>query len=86
MSNGLSNILQAVLVLGVSGAVFGLILAIASRVFAVHVDERLEPITEALPGANCGGCGYSGCAGYAGAATSCSARRITRAFRTALRP
>ena len=65
MSNGLSNILQAVLVLGVSGAVFGLILAIASRVFAVHVDERLEPITEALPGANCGGCGYSGCVGYA---------------------
>ncbi len=61
----MNNILLAVLVLGASGAVFGLLLAIASRVFAVKTDERLEPITQALPGANCGGCGYSGCAAYA---------------------
>ncbi len=47
------------------GGVFGLILAIAARVFAVKVDERIPQITEALPGANCGGCGYSGCAAYA---------------------
>lgn len=49
------------------GILFGVILAIASRVFAVKVDERVEQITEALPGANCGGCGYSGCAGLADA-------------------
>lgn len=61
----MSNILSAIAVLGVSGAVFGLFLAIASRVFAVKTDARLEPVTNALPGANCGGCGYSGCAGYA---------------------
>lgn len=47
------------------GAVFGLILAIASKVFAVKTDDRLEPITEALPGANCGGCGFAGCGAYA---------------------
>ena len=47
------------------GAVFGLVLAVASKVFAVETDERLEPMIEALPGANCGGCGYSGCAAYA---------------------
>ena len=28
-------------------------------------DETVEKISEALPGANCGGCGYSGCEGYA---------------------
>ena len=59
------NIFYAFLVLGVMGAVFGLILAIASKVFAVETDDRLEPITEALPGANCGGCGYAGCGAYA---------------------
>jgi len=59
------NVLNALLVLGVMGAVFGLILAIASKVFAVKTDDRLEPITQALPGANCGGCGYTGCAAYA---------------------
>lgn len=61
----MSNIISAIVVLGVMGAAFGLILAIASKVFAVETDERLEPMIEALPGANCGGCGYTGCAGYA---------------------
>ena len=59
------NILYAILVLGFMGGVFGLVLAIASMVFYVEKDERLEPITEELPGANCGGCGFSGCAAYA---------------------
>ena len=61
----MNTILIAVLVLGAMGLLFGLVLAIASKVFAVKTDERLEPLTEALPGANCGGCGFSGCAAYA---------------------
>lgn len=61
----MNNILSALLVLGVMGAVFGLILAVASKVFAVKTDDRLEPIIAALPGANCGGCGYAGCSAYA---------------------
>ena len=61
----MENILSAFLVLSIMGAVFGLILAIASKVFAVKTDDRLEPITEALPGANCGGCGFAGCGAYA---------------------
>ena len=59
------NVIYAILVLGVMGGIFGLVLAIASKVFAVEQDERLEPVTEALPGANCGGCGYTGCGAYA---------------------
>ncbi len=59
------NVIYAVLVLGIMGGVFGLLLAVASKVFAVEKDERLEPVTEALPGANCGGCGYTSCAAYA---------------------
>ena len=61
----MKEILYAVLVLGVMGAVFGAVLAIASRVFAVKVDERLPKLTAALPGANCGGCGFAGCGAYA---------------------
>ena len=59
------NVIYAILVLGVMGGVFGLLLAVASKIFAVEKDERLEPVTEALPGANCGGCGYTGCGAYA---------------------
>ena len=61
----MDNILNALTVLGVLVAVFGLILAIASKIFAVETDDRLEPITAALPGANCGGCGFAGCGAYA---------------------
>ncbi len=61
------HILSAVAILGLLGAVLGLLLAFASRVFAVKTDERLESILEALPGANCGGCGFAGCSAYASA-------------------
>jgi len=47
------------------GLVFGVGLSIASKVFEVKVDERIGKVREMLPGANCGGCGYSGCDGLA---------------------
>lgn len=47
------------------GLVSGLGLAIAARVFHVETDPRQEEIADALPGANCGGCGYAGCADFA---------------------
>ena len=61
------NIVYAVVVLGVLGALFGLVLAIASKVFEVKKDPREEAILSHLAGANCGGCGYPGCAGCAAA-------------------
>ena len=60
-------IVIAVAILSVIGAVSALILSIASKIFAVPVDERAEEIAECLPGANCGACGFSGCEGYAAA-------------------
>lgn len=59
------DILIAVGVLGGLGALFGLVLAVANRVFHVDTDPRLEPLTQCLSGANCGGCGFSGCGAYA---------------------
>lgn len=63
----MSPIILAAIIVSVVGLVLGMILAIASIVMAVPVDERAEEITEVLPGANCGACGFSGCAGYADA-------------------
>jgi RnfABCDGE-type electron transport complex B subunit len=63
----LTVVWYAVVVLGALGAVFGLVLAFASKAFAVETDPRQQAITEVLPGANCGGCGYPGCSGYAAA-------------------
>ncbi len=59
------KILIAIAVLGGMGLIFGLILAIASKVFYVKTDPRLEKLNECLPGANCGGCGFAGCGAYA---------------------
>ncbi len=59
------EIVWAVLVLGGLGIAFGLLLALAARAFAVETDDRLDAILEALPGANCGGCGYAGCGAFA---------------------
>lgn len=47
------------------GVVAGILLTVASKLLYVKTDETVEKITEALPGANCGGCGFSGCEGYA---------------------
>lgn len=49
------------------GAVSGIALTVASKVFEVKEDKRIAEIGDALPQANCGGCGYSGCADYAAA-------------------
>ncbi|SHJ52892.1 RnfABCDGE type electron transport complex subunit B [Tepidibacter formicigenes] len=63
----MSLILNSVISLGAMGLMFGSGLAYASKKFAVEVDSRVEAINEALPGANCGGCGYPGCGGLANA-------------------
>lgn len=66
----MKDIIFPALALGALGLVLGALLAIASKIFAVEKDERAEAISEVLPGANCGSCGYAGCSAYA-AAISC---------------
>ena len=59
------DIIYPLLLMGVMGGLFGVLLSVASAAFRVHQDERIDKIRAALPGANCGGCGYPGCDGYA---------------------
>jgi len=63
----MNQIWIAVLIVGGMGLLFGALLGIAGKIFAVKVDERVPQIIEVLPGANCGGCGFAGCGAYANA-------------------
>jgi len=47
--------------LGGLGIFVGIALGIASKIFYVEIDKRILQVQDALPGANCGGCGYAGC-------------------------
>ena len=67
MNPDIMNIIYAILVLGILGAVFGGLLAFAAKIFHVEEDERIGQVRECLAGANCGGCGYAGCDAYAAA-------------------
>ena len=68
------NILIAVGIFALIGLVAGILLTVASKVFEVRVDERIEKINDALPQVNCGSCGFSGCSDYAEAIVSKGAR------------
>ena len=63
----MSFILSAVIVLGCIALVAAVILYVCSKRFAVKEDPRIAQVTEVLPGANCGGCGFPGCSGMADA-------------------
>jgi NADPH-dependent glutamate synthase beta subunit-like oxidoreductase/NAD-dependent dihydropyrimidine dehydrogenase PreA subunit len=51
--------------MGGLGLGIGLVLAVAAKLFYVYVDPKIEAVSAALPGANCGGCGLPGCSANA---------------------
>ena len=55
----------SLLTMGGLGAFFAGALAIADKKLRVEEDPRIGLALEALPGANCGACGYAGCNAYA---------------------
>ncbi len=64
--------MAAVITIGIAVAVMLLlavcmsyVLGCANEAFHVEVDPKVELINDALPGSNCGGCGYVGCMEYA---------------------
>ena len=67
VSISVNSILYAVLIVGGVGLFIGIALGIAGKFLSVEVDEKEVAIREALPGNNCGGCGYPGCQGFADA-------------------
>lgn len=65
MTEIIIGILIATLVVGLTGVIIAVLLSIAGEKFKVEVDEKEIAVREALPGNNCGGCGYPGCDGLA---------------------
>lgn len=63
----ITGILTATIIVGAVGIFVGLFLGVAGIGFKVKVDEREEKVLAALPGNNCGGCGFAGCSGLAAA-------------------
>jgi NADPH-dependent glutamate synthase beta subunit-like oxidoreductase/NAD-dependent dihydropyrimidine dehydrogenase PreA subunit len=51
--------------MGGLGIAIGILLAAASKIFYVYVDPQILDVEAALPGANCGGCGFAGCSANA---------------------
>ncbi|MDC7224140.1 MAG: RnfABCDGE type electron transport complex subunit B [Spirochaetales bacterium] len=72
------KILLGVLFTLLFGGALGLGLAVAFRKFSIEKDKVVEDLENALPGLNCGSCGYAGCSGYAEALADGSDTDLTK--------
>ncbi|MGQ1908351.1 Fe-S cluster domain-containing protein [Marinifilum sp. RC60d5] len=61
----MSIIAITILALCAIGVTAAVILYFVAQKFKVYEDPRIDEVEEALPAANCGGCGYPGCRGFA---------------------
>ena len=52
----------------VLGLLLALVLYLVAQKFKVEEDPRIDEVEKAMPGANCGGCGFAGCRAFAEAA------------------
>lgn len=69
----METIIASVAVITGLAALFGYGLAYAGKKLAVEKDQRVSDIENALPGVNCGACGFAGCSGYAEALVTADA-------------
>ncbi|MRR19201.1 4Fe-4S dicluster domain-containing protein [bacterium] len=60
-----STVLLTIVMLSALGLLSAVILYFVAQKFMVVEDPRIDLVNEALPGANCGGCGYTGCRAFA---------------------
>jgi len=61
----ITAIIFALGVMAVLGVIFGGVLTVADKKFAVETDPRVSAVRECLGGANCGACGFAGCDAFA---------------------
>ncbi|RKD29418.1 hypothetical protein BET01_08725 [Lacrimispora algidixylanolytica] len=57
----ITGMLYAAAVLGITGLFIGLLLGIAGEKLKLETDHKEGLVRKALPGINCGRCGYAGC-------------------------
>lgn len=61
----MNEILIPIMILGGLGLLFAILLGIASNIFEVKSEPKVEEVLLVLPGVNCGGCGFASCEAYA---------------------
>jgi electron transport complex protein RnfB len=63
----MTNLLIAIAAFGAFALIFGIVLAIAGRIFKIEGDPLTDNIESLLPQTQCGQCGFPGCKPYANA-------------------
>ncbi len=59
------DILIPIITMGILGFLFSVGLVFAYKKLKVYEDPKIEKVSEVLPQANCGACGYAGCRAFA---------------------
>ncbi len=59
------TIVYTIITLSAIGTLAAVILYFVAKKFQVYEDPRIDDVEKALPGANCGGCGFAGCHAFA---------------------
>ncbi len=59
------TIVYTIITLSAIGIMASVILYFVAQKFKVYEDPRIDDVENALPAANCGGCGYAGCHAFA---------------------
>lgn len=60
-----ASLIYTIITISSIGVAAAVILYFTARKFYVYEDPRIDDVEEALPAANCGGCGYAGCRAFA---------------------
>ena len=60
-----NSLLYTIISLSSIGVLAAVILYLVAQKFKVIEDPQIDEVEKALPGANCGGCGYPGCRAFA---------------------
>jgi len=58
-------LVYTIIVLSSIGAISAIVLYFVAKQFYVYEDPNIGEVTNMLPGANCGGCGFAGCKNFA---------------------
>lgn len=60
-----ASLIYTIITISSIGVISAIVLYLTARKFYVFEDPRIDQVEDALPSANCGGCGYAGCRAFA---------------------
>ena len=76
----MNPILNSIISLSGMGAFIASVLYITAKKFKVYEDPKIDDVEKALPGANCGACGYAGCRAFAESLVKADEAKFAKSF------